>query len=64
MSAKTLTIKENILGANNEKAEINRKFLDRHHILMINIMSSSGSGKTSLIMRTINRLRIRPDRGD
>jgi len=57
MSAKTLTIKENILGANREKAEINRKLLDSHHILMINVMSSSGSGKTSLIVQTINRLK-------
>jgi hydrogenase nickel incorporation protein HypB len=57
MTARILTIKENILGANSEKAEINRKLLDNHHILMINIMSSPGSGKTSLIMRTIDRLR-------
>jgi hydrogenase nickel incorporation protein HypB len=59
MSARILTIKENILGANTERAEIIRKLLDGHHILMINVMSSSGSGKTSLIMRTINQLRDR-----
>ena len=53
----TLTIKQNILGANSEKAEVNRKLLDGHHALMINIMSASGSGKTSLILQTINRLR-------
>ena len=57
MNARTLTIKENVLGANTEKAEKNRKWLDSHDILMINVMSSSGSGKTSLITRTINRLR-------
>ncbi len=57
MSAKTLNIKENILGANAEQAEINRKLLDSHGILMVNIMSSSGSGKTSLIIRTINELK-------
>jgi hydrogenase nickel incorporation protein HypB len=57
MGARTLTIKENILGANAEKAEINRQLLDSHHILMINIMSAPGSGRTSLIMRTIDRLR-------
>jgi hydrogenase nickel incorporation protein HypB len=57
MSARILAIKENILGANRERADINRKLLDSHHILMINVMSSSGSGKTSLIMRTISRLR-------
>jgi hydrogenase nickel incorporation protein HypB len=57
MGARTLTIKENILGANAEKAEINRELLNSHHTLMINIMSAPGSGKTSLIMRTIGRLR-------
>jgi hydrogenase nickel incorporation protein HypB len=56
MSARTVTIKENILGANRENAGINRKLLDSYHIRMINIMSASGSGKTSLIMRTIDRL--------
>ena len=57
MSVKTLTLKENILGANRERAEVNRKLLDGHDILMINLMSSPGSGKTSLIMRTIDRLK-------
>ena len=57
MGVKVITVRENILGANREKAEINRKLLSSHHALMINIMSSSGSGKTSLILRTIHRLR-------
>lgn len=55
MCAKILTIKENILGANAKKAETNRKLLDSHHTLMINVMSSPGSGKTSVILRTIER---------
>ncbi|HSW38998.1 MAG TPA: GTP-binding protein, partial [Acidobacteriota bacterium] len=57
MSARTVTIKENILQANREKAECVREQLRRRGILMINIMSSPGSGKTSLILRTIDRLR-------
>lgn len=57
MAARTLTIKENILGANSEKAEANRRRLDRHHVRMINVMSSPGSGKTSLILGAIDRLR-------
>ena len=57
MSARIISVRENILGANNENAEINRNLLDNHHILMINIMSSPGSGKTSLILQTINRFR-------
>lgn len=57
MTLKTLTIKENILGANRENAEETRKLLDARKVRMINVMSASGSGKTSLIVRTIERLR-------
>jgi hydrogenase nickel incorporation protein HypB len=59
MGARTITIKENILGANAEKAETNRAFLESRRVRMINLMSAPGSGKTSLIMRTIDRLRNR-----
>jgi len=57
MSVRILTIKEDILGANDENAKINQEFVDKHHILMINITSSPGAGKTSLIMQTIDRLK-------
>lgn len=57
MTSRIVTVKTNILAANSEKAEINRNLLDGRHIQMINIMSSPGSGKTSLILQTINRLR-------
>jgi hydrogenase nickel incorporation protein HypB len=59
VSPRTLTIKENILGANSEKAENNRRYLDSHHVRMITITSAPGSGKTGLILQTINRLRDR-----
>lgn len=57
MSVKVLTIKEDILGANDEIASANRELLDTRHVFMINIMSSPGAGKTSLIMRTIDRFK-------
>lgn len=57
MSVRILTIKEDILGANEEKARTNRELADKHHILMINVTSSPGAGKTSLIMQTIGRLK-------
>jgi hydrogenase nickel incorporation protein HypB len=57
MSARTLTVRENILGANADKAESIRKSLNNHHAAMINILSASGSGKTSLILRTIEQLK-------
>jgi hydrogenase nickel incorporation protein HypB len=56
---KIIAVKQNILGANKEKAEALRKLLNTHHTLMINIMSSSGSGKTSLIMQTITHFKTR-----
>jgi len=57
MEIKVLTIKEDILGANEKKARSNQDRLDKHGILTINIMSSPGAGKTSLILQTINKLR-------
>jgi hydrogenase nickel incorporation protein HypB len=59
MCARTITIKANILGANADIAEINRQLLDSRNVRMINLMSAPGSGKTSMILRTIDRLRER-----
>lgn len=57
MTVKVITVGEDILSANEEKAQANRNGLDKHGILAINIMSSPGAGKTSLILSTINRLK-------
>ena len=57
MTVKVITIGEDILGANDAKARVNKGRLDRHGVLAINIMSSPGAGKTSLIMSTIQNLR-------
>lgn len=57
MSVKILTIKEDILVANEEKAKKNRELMDKHHVLMVNIMSSPGAGKTSLILRTLSKFK-------
>jgi hydrogenase nickel incorporation protein HypB len=59
MSIKVITVGEDILGANEEKAQANKALLDRHKVLGINIMSSPGAGKTSLIMTTIRHLKDR-----
>ena len=48
---------QNILDANNQIANKNRQILDNNKILAINIMSSPGAGKTSLILQTINKLK-------
>lgn len=68
MKPTTLNVKESILGANYEKAEDIRRLLDSRAVLMINLMSSSGSGKTSVIAQTIDglsdRFRIAVIQGD
>jgi hydrogenase nickel incorporation protein HypB len=57
MDVKTIRVKKDILSANTRTAEQIRSGLDKHHVRMINFMSSPGSGKTSLIMRTIDRFK-------
>ena len=57
MEVKVLTIREDILGANKEKGRRNQEQLDEHGILAVNVMSSPGAGKTSLILETIRRLK-------
>jgi len=57
LDVKTINVKKDILSANSKTAGHTRSMLDKHHCRMINIMSSPGSGKTSLITRTINRFK-------
>ena len=57
MEVKVITIREEILGANEEIAARNRDRLDKHGILTINVMSSPGAGKTSLILQIIDKLK-------
>jgi hydrogenase nickel incorporation protein HypB len=54
-----VSVVEGILSANDEIAQQNRQLLDQHGICVINLMASPGSGKTSLILRTIDALRDR-----
>lgn len=57
MDKRTITVKKDILNANKEIASHIRAMLDKHHVRMINIMSSPGSGKTSLIIKTLDHFR-------
>ncbi len=59
MSVKLLTVKQDILGANDENAKANRERVDKHHVVMMNVMSSPGAGKTTLITQTINKFKER-----
>jgi len=56
MTVKVITVGEKVLVANEVKARENKSRLDRQHIFTINIMSSPGAGKTSLILNTIKQL--------
>ncbi|NLB18216.1 MAG: hydrogenase nickel incorporation protein HypB [Syntrophomonadaceae bacterium] len=52
-----INIKEEILSDNQNLAEEVRKRLSDKNIFMLNLMSSPGAGKTSLILETIRRLK-------
>jgi hydrogenase nickel incorporation protein HypB len=54
-----LPIVEQILSANDMIAAENRRLLDRHGVLAVNVMASPGAGKTSLILRSIEGLQGR-----
>jgi len=56
---KRIEVIQNIMEANQTIAGRNQKLLNRHKIAAINIMSSPGSGKTSLILQTMARLKGR-----
>ncbi len=54
-----IKVLQNILDANEQIANRNRQILDGQRVLAVNIMSSPGAGKTSLILQTISRLKDR-----
>jgi len=53
----TVSVLQNLLSQNNHQAEHNRSHFDAAKVLVINLMSSPGSGKTALLEATIKRLR-------
>jgi hydrogenase nickel incorporation protein HypB len=53
----TVSVLQNLLAQNNHQAEHNRSHFDAAKVLVINLMSSPGSGKTALLEATIKRLR-------
>jgi hydrogenase nickel incorporation protein HypB len=52
-----IKILKDILSANDQIAERNRALLDKHRVFAVNVMSSPGAGKTSLILETIRALK-------
>jgi hydrogenase nickel incorporation protein HypB len=56
---KKIEVIQNVLEANETIANRNRQLLDKHRVFAINIMSSPGAGKTSLILQTMAKLKSR-----
>ncbi len=50
-------IEQDILGKNDQYAAANRSWFQAHGILALNLVSSPGSGKTSLLTRSIQDLK-------
>ena len=55
--AKIFTLEQRILKRNTEVAEENRRLFDAHGIFTVSLASSPGSGKTSLLERSLALLR-------
>lgn len=57
-SERMIKIEKDILSKNSEHAQRNRQLLEQKGLLAINLVSSPGSGKTSLLTRTIEDTNI------
>lgn len=55
--SKRIEVVENIMGANDRLAEVNRAQLDKHGVFGLNMMASPGAGKTSVIEKTVPALK-------
>ena len=56
-TSRMVQVEQDILAKNNQYASANRSHFAEHGIFALNLVSSPGSGKTSLLARTIERLR-------
>jgi hydrogenase nickel incorporation protein HypB len=54
-----IRIEQNILSKNDAFARENRSFFSAQRLFVLNVVSSPGSGKTSLLVKTIEALRHR-----
>ncbi|GAB6077769.1 hydrogenase nickel incorporation protein HypB [Hydrogenobaculum acidophilum] len=54
---KVVEVIQNILDKNDKQAMSNRRHFEEHGVFCINLMSSPGSGKTSLLEATIEELK-------
>jgi hydrogenase nickel incorporation protein HypB len=52
-----ITIERKVLEKNDEIARLNRALIESHGLFSFNVVSSPGAGKTSILERTLERLR-------
>jgi hydrogenase nickel incorporation protein HypB len=50
-------VEQDILGANNKLAERNRGYFEAKNIFALNLVSSPGSGKTTILERTLTNMK-------
>jgi hydrogenase nickel incorporation protein HypB len=55
--SRTVKVELDVLAKNAEQANRNRAYFERENILALNLVSSPGSGKTTILERTIGDLR-------
>ncbi|MCB1378074.1 MAG: hydrogenase nickel incorporation protein HypB [Alphaproteobacteria bacterium] len=58
-SKRTIDVMSGLLSSNDSVAAANRQQFNQHQVLVINLMSSPGSGKTALLEATIDALASR-----
>ncbi|GAO35011.1 hydrogenase nickel incorporation protein HypB [Sulfuricella sp. T08] len=56
-TSRMVQVEQDILAKNNQYASANRSHFAEHGIFALNLVSSPGSGKTSLLTRTIERFK-------
>ena len=54
--SQNIPVVKDILNANDQVAEENRRAFDEAGVFVVNLMASPGAGKTSLILATVERL--------
>jgi len=52
-----IQVEQDLLSKNNGYAEQNRAYFKQHHVFTLNLVSSPGAGKTSLLVETIKALK-------
>ncbi len=58
-ASRTIVVKQGVLSKNDQLAQANRALFRSKHLLVLNVVSSPGSGKTAFIERTLTDLKGR-----